>query len=50
MNGGEMEGLACDDRDPQRLCLNGKCSRSVCSDKQQGEFCDRKCVICCCSC
>ncbi|KAH7713689.1 Protein F15G9.5 [Aphelenchoides avenae] len=41
-NGLEMEGLACDDLDPQRLCLQGKCSKSVCHDKQQGEFCDRK--------
>lgn len=42
MNGAEMEGLACDDRDAQRLCLQGKCSKSVCHDKQQGAFCDRK--------
>lgn len=37
-----MEGLACDDRDPQRLCLQGKCSKSVCHNKPQGAFCDRK--------
>ncbi|KAI6240754.1 hypothetical protein M3Y99_00418800 [Aphelenchoides fujianensis] len=42
MNGAEMEGLACDDRDPQRLCLQGKCSKSVCHDKHQGAYCDRK--------
>uniref|UniRef100_A0AC35UDR3 Disintegrin domain-containing protein n=1 Tax=Rhabditophanes sp. KR3021 TaxID=114890 RepID=A0AC35UDR3_9BILA len=42
MQGGEMEGLACDDRDSQRLCLQGKCSKSVCHNKSQGSFCDRK--------
>lgn len=42
MNGAEMEGLACDDRDPQRLCLHEKCSKSVCHNKLQGSFCDRK--------
>ncbi|KAK0404395.1 hypothetical protein QR680_017437 [Steinernema hermaphroditum] len=42
MNSMELEGLPCDDRDPQRLCLQGKCSNSVCSTKRQGEFCDRK--------
>lgn len=42
MNGAEMEGIACDDRDPQRLCLQGKCSKSICHDKQQGAYCDRK--------
>ena len=37
-----MEGLACEDQDAQRLCLGGKCSKSVCHDKQQGNYCDRK--------
>lgn len=42
MNGNEIEGLACDDNDPQRLCLQEKCSKSVCHNKQQGSFCDKK--------
>uniref|UniRef100_A0A914H2S2 Uncharacterized protein n=1 Tax=Globodera rostochiensis TaxID=31243 RepID=A0A914H2S2_GLORO len=42
MQGTEREGMACDDKDPQRLCLHGKCSKSVCADKVQGQFCDRK--------
>uniref|UniRef100_A0A0K0EUT1 Disintegrin domain-containing protein n=1 Tax=Strongyloides venezuelensis TaxID=75913 RepID=A0A0K0EUT1_STRVS len=42
VNRGELEGLPCDDRDPQRLCLQGKCSKSVCYDKTQGAICDRK--------
>ncbi|TKR80923.1 hypothetical protein L596_014895 [Steinernema carpocapsae] len=42
MNSVELEGLPCDDRDPQRLCLQGKCSNSVCHNKPQGAFCDRK--------
>ncbi|KAL3079000.1 hypothetical protein niasHS_014782 [Heterodera schachtii] len=40
--GTEREGMACDDKDPQRLCLHGKCSKSVCANKVQGEYCDRK--------
>ncbi|GMT05478.1 hypothetical protein PENTCL1PPCAC_27652, partial [Pristionchus entomophagus] len=41
-NGQELEGLPCDDADPNRLCLGGKCSNSVCHAKQPGSFCDRK--------
>uniref|UniRef100_A0A1I8F0Y3 Uncharacterized protein n=1 Tax=Wuchereria bancrofti TaxID=6293 RepID=A0A1I8F0Y3_WUCBA len=41
-NGAELEGLACDDTDPARLCLQGKCSNSVCHDKKPGQYCDRK--------
>uniref|UniRef100_A0A8R1TSG2 Uncharacterized protein n=1 Tax=Onchocerca volvulus TaxID=6282 RepID=A0A8R1TSG2_ONCVO len=41
-NGAELEGLACDDMDPARLCLQGKCSNSVCHDKKPGQYCDRK--------
>ncbi len=41
-NGAELEGLGCEDTDPARLCIGGKCSNSVCHDKQQGAFCDRK--------
>lgn len=41
-NGQELEGLPCDDGDPNRLCLGGKCSNSVCHNKQPGSFCDRK--------
>ena len=40
--GDEMEGLPCDDTDQHRLCLQGKCSRSVCANKQQGQYCDKK--------
>ncbi|KAL7070512.1 hypothetical protein ACQ4LE_010447 [Meloidogyne hapla] len=42
MNGDEMDGMPCDDQDTQRLCLQGKCSKSVCVDKQQGQYCDKK--------
>uniref|UniRef100_A0AC34Q1A4 Uncharacterized protein n=1 Tax=Panagrolaimus sp. JU765 TaxID=591449 RepID=A0AC34Q1A4_9BILA len=42
MNGAEIEGLACDDTDSQRLCLQGRCSKSVCHDKPSGAFCDRR--------
>uniref|UniRef100_A0A914S0R8 Uncharacterized protein n=1 Tax=Parascaris equorum TaxID=6256 RepID=A0A914S0R8_PAREQ len=41
-NGAELEGLACDDTDPARLCIQGKCSNSICHDKPQGSYCDRK--------
>uniref|UniRef100_A0A915CRV7 Uncharacterized protein n=1 Tax=Ditylenchus dipsaci TaxID=166011 RepID=A0A915CRV7_9BILA len=43
-NNGERRdgGVSCDDRDPQRLCLQGKCSKSICHDKSQGSYCDRK--------
>lgn len=42
-----MEGMPCDDKDPQRLCLQGKCSKSVCADKVQGQYCDRRLVGVC---
>lgn len=39
--GDELEGLPCDDNDPTRLCMQGKCSNSICRTKQEGNFCDR---------
>uniref|UniRef100_F1LCN5 Uncharacterized protein n=1 Tax=Ascaris suum TaxID=6253 RepID=F1LCN5_ASCSU len=39
-NGAELEGLACDDTDPARLCIQGKCSNSICHDKPQGSYCE----------
>lgn len=40
--GHDLDGLPCDDKDAGRLCLQGKCTNSICHDKQQGAVCDRK--------